>query len=306
MTTSLPRRPVSRSSPGVSRNASTAASSANASRSCRPGADFLRPGHRRGRPRSWMRSARPTRVARRARHTVTQTTASAVAARTDTVRCRVTRRVRRSNDSGMRRSNATARTRAATARMIASVPTDRVAKKLDRRAEVAPVGHRVERPVERHEEAHVQDLHDGQHAEKHPDQCRHDPSGPHRKHEHQGDDDKPLDRDANEGGRCEPTDLVGCHQSEPHEQARQDRDQRGGDDAKSASAANEVGLGSQRHKTSVGVDSPPAPRRRFVDAARHPIGPRGQHGTLIRPQSFAAGLDAAAIAPTVAGKWGEP
>ena len=45
-------------------------------------------------------------------------------------------------------------------------------------AEVAPVDDRVERPVERREEAHVEDLHDGQQAEQHADEQRPRPVSP--------------------------------------------------------------------------------------------------------------------------------
>ena len=169
----------------------------------------------------------PARTARRAAHRASRRPRGAEAARMRS-RCGagVTSRVRRSTDSGIRTTYRDGEKRGHDPEDVRPGRADRVRADSHGGPEVAPVGHRVERSVESREEAHVEDLHDGQQAEKQPDQARDDPSRPPGRTSTSADDDEPLDRDAEERGRREPADLVRCHESEPHEQRRQDRGQR--------------------------------------------------------------------------------
>ena len=67
-------------------------------------------------------------------------------------------------------------------------PTDRVAQRLDADPGVAPVGDGIERPVEGREEADVEDLHDHQQTENRSDDPGQDASSGGGQDEGQGDD----------------------------------------------------------------------------------------------------------------------
>ena len=165
----MPRSPVSSSSPGVSRNGSTGGTSRRtrcwSARPARTWRDLVV--GEAGGARGGDRCARHELHAER-RRTATQTTASARDGRGATRRgARPASRVRRSTDSGTTDEHGDARRTAGDdhGHDRAGRPTESLSSPTAG-AEVAPVGHRVERPVERREEAHVEDLHDGQQAEQ--------------------------------------------------------------------------------------------------------------------------------------------
>ena len=103
--------------------------------------------------------------------------------------------------------------------------TDGVAQGLDADAGVAPVGNRVERPVEGLEEAHVEDLHDDQQAEQRPDDVRQEPSAVGGKHEGQGDHDEAFERHSHERAGRQTTKLVRSDEGDPHHEQGEDREQ---------------------------------------------------------------------------------
>src|SRR5262249_23681964 len=69
--------------------------------------------------------------------------------------------------------------------------------------EVGPVLAGVERPVERGEEAEVQELDNDEHAERGPEHPGHETPRTGRQDEREADDDEPLEREPHEGARGE-------------------------------------------------------------------------------------------------------
>ena len=104
---------------------------------------------------------------------------------------------------------------------------DRVAQRLDADPHVARVVDRLERPVERREEADVEDLHDHEHAQhRSRDHGQHAPRGGGQQGGH-GDDDEQLERESCERAEVEAARLVRRDERGPHEQQREDRDRHG-------------------------------------------------------------------------------
>ena len=78
-----------------------------------------------------------------------------------------------------------------------------VTHRADADREVAPVLDRVERPVERDEEAEVEDLDQDQHTEQRPDHPGHEAPDPRRQGDGEAEDDESLEREPHEGARGE-------------------------------------------------------------------------------------------------------
>ena len=153
-----------------------------------------------------------------------------------------------------------------------SGPTDRVDEEVDGGSDVGPVDHGVERPPQRRQEAHVQDLDDAQQTEGQADRRRRDALRAGRQDQHEQDDEEPLEGDPDERARAEPSDLGRCEQGEPHEQAGQHRGDRGGDG---------VEPGSPPRATSVPrwVRAP----GESAHASRTATGSASRPGTPLRP-----------------------
>ena len=87
-------------------------------------------------------------------------------------------------------------------------PAERLVHEVVGVADERPVQHRVERALERREEAHVDDLDDGEQAQQAAADRGDDPTRPGREHEQHGDGDQALHRDAQERGRGELVDRL--------------------------------------------------------------------------------------------------
>ncbi len=159
-------------------------------------------------------------------------------------------------------------------------PADRVAQRLDGDAGVAPVGNRIERPVEGLEEPHVEDLHDDQQTEKRAGDTGQEAPRGGGQDESQGDRDEALEREAHERAGRETTQVVRSDEGDPHDQDGEDREH--GSDARahasaswaggSGDSAPEVAVRSRRHSTVRGV--PAAPQPPHVAAER--LGEQGE------------------------------
>ena len=80
---------------------------------------------------------------------------------------------------------------------------------------------RVERPGEDCEETRVEQLHDGQQAERHSEKRRGHRPRPRRQEEQQSDAENSLQRDADECSRSKTAELIRSKQSEQHQHAGQ-------------------------------------------------------------------------------------
>ena len=99
---------------------------------------------------------------------------------------------------------------------------DRVAEQPHRRAGVPPVVERVERSPERGAEAHVEQPEQGEQGQGQPRAPGQQPRGSGRQHQHQGDEQHPLERDAQQRRRTRPRPAVRRDQRRPDQRQRQD------------------------------------------------------------------------------------
>ena len=103
---------------------------------------------------------------------------------------------------------------------------DRVAQRLDPDPRVARVVDGIERPVERREEADVEDLHDDEQAQHHArDHGQHAARGGGQQHRER-DDDEQLEREPRERAEAEAARLVGRDKGAPDEQQGEHRERR--------------------------------------------------------------------------------
>jgi hypothetical protein len=101
---------------------------------------------------------------------------------------------------------------------------DRIAQHAHCRAEGAPVGDGVERPVQHVVEAHVEELHDGERPEADARDHAQHPSAPLGQHEGQAAENQAFDRDTGECCRTKAVDSVRREQREPDQRASQGGD----------------------------------------------------------------------------------
>ena len=213
----MPRRPVSSRLPGVAWKRSFAISRASSARSARPAVDQLhlvdgeRGGARGGDGRAGDVEGHPDHAQRRDRPQRPATMAGRDA-------CQAQQREHRDGEQGDHQRSRDGGDE------VRSRGADRVAQRLDPDPRVARVVDGLERPVERREEADVEDLDDDEQAQhRSRDHDQHAPPAGGQEDGH-GDDDEELEREPRERAEREAARLVRRDERGPDEQQGSERE----------------------------------------------------------------------------------